>query len=65
MVINILNLNNMTNLIDFRPVIKLLLTAALIGVMFYTVVSNSKHIVPSINMYTPPADTVIIVPPVR
>jgi len=62
---NILNLNNMTYSIDFKPLIRTLLSILLIGLLFYAVMNNAKHSVPSINMYTPPVDTVIITPPVR
>lgn len=61
---NNLNKNDMIYSIDFKPLIKTLLSILLIGVVFYSVINNAKHSVPSINMYTPPADTVIITPPV-
>jgi hypothetical protein len=50
--------------IDFKPLIRTLFSILLIGAVFYTVMHNTKHSVPSINMYTPPADTVIVTPPV-
>ena len=55
--------NNMIT-IDFKPLIRTLLSILLIGVAFYTIVNNTKYSIPSIQMYTPPADTVIITPPV-
>lgn len=61
---NNLNLNNMTYSIDFKPLIRTLLSILLIGLVFYTVVNNTKHSTSTINMYTPPADTVIVTPPV-
>jgi len=61
---NNLNLNNMTYSIDFKPLIRTLLSILLVGIVFYSVINNAKHFAPSINMYTPPADTVIITPPV-
>lgn len=61
---NNLNKNDMIYSIDFKPLIKTLLSILLIGVVFYSVINNAKHSVLSINMYTPPADTVIITPPV-
>ena len=64
MVINILNLNNMIYSIDFKPLVRVLLSILLIGIVFYSVLNNSKHYIPSIKMYTPPVDTVIITPPV-
>lgn len=64
MVTNILNLNNMIYSIDFKPLIRTLLSILLIGVLFYIVVNNVKYTIPSIKMYTPPADTVIVTPPV-
>lgn len=50
--------------IDFKPLIRTLLSVLLVGVVFYTIVNNTKHSIPSIQMYTPPADTVIITPPI-
>jgi uncharacterized membrane protein (DUF106 family) len=55
--------NNMIT-IDFKPLIRTLLSILLIGVAFYTIVNNTKYSIPNIQMYTPPADTVIITPPV-
>jgi hypothetical protein len=63
-VTNILNLNNMIYSIDFKPLIKTLLSILLIGVVFYTIVNNTRYSIPNIKMYTPPADTVIVTPPV-
>jgi len=65
MVINILNLSNMIYSIDFKPLVKLLLSLALVSIVFYTMINNVKYTVSTINMYTPPADTVIIKPPVH
>lgn len=54
----------MTHSIDFKPLITLFLSILLVGVVFYTVTNNVKYSVPNIKMYTPPADTVIVTPPV-
>jgi uncharacterized membrane protein (DUF106 family) len=55
--------NNMIT-IDFKPLIRTLLSILLIGVAFYTIINNTKYSMPNIQMYTPPADTVIITPPI-
>ena len=62
--INNLNKNDMIYSIDFKPLIRTLLSILLIGVAFYTIVNNTRYSIPNIKIYTPPADTVIVTPPV-
>ena len=59
---NNLNLNNMTYSIDFKPLIRTLLSILLIGVCLYSI--STTRYTTIINRYSPPADTVIITPPV-